>query len=61
MNDEAYWRNIIANEIAGERDKIKAYYQSRFPNGMEQEHFVRLNIFSLCESIARAKSGDSDG
>lgn len=51
---ETYWRNRIGDEIAKERDKTKRYYQ-RDKYGMTDEQFVRLNIFSLCESIARTK------
>ena len=55
---ETYWRNRIGDEIAKERDKTKRYYQ-RDKYGMTDEQFVRLNIFSLCESIARTKWEDS--
>lgn len=54
---ETYWRNRIADEIALEREKVKRYYQ-RDKYGMKDEHFTRLNIFSLCESISRAKAGE---
>jgi len=51
---ETYWRNRVGDEIALQREKAKAHYQ-RLNDGMTDEQFVRLNIFSLCESIARTK------
>jgi hypothetical protein len=54
---EAFWRNKIGDEIALEREKIKKYYQKN-GNKMTDEQFVRVNIFSLCESIARTKWSD---
>lgn len=52
---EQYWRARIGEEIAMEREKTKKYYQRLNPEGMTTEQFVRMNIFSLCESIARSK------
>jgi hypothetical protein len=54
---EDFWRNKIGDEIALEREKIKKYYQKN-GNQMTDEQFVRVNIFSLCESIARTKWSD---
>lgn len=54
---EDFWRNKIGDEIAQEREKIKKYYQ-KDGNKMTDEQFVRVNIFSLCESIARTKWSD---
>jgi hypothetical protein len=55
MNQERYWRNLIADEIKAEHDKVKTYYQKRGMNngGMSPEEHTRLNIFLLSESIAR--------
>lgn len=55
---ETFWRARIGEEIAIERENTKKYYQRINPNGMDREQFVRLNIFSLCESIARSKKED---
>jgi hypothetical protein len=54
---ETYWRNRVGDEIALQREKVKTHYQ-RNNDGMTDEQFVRLNIFSLCESIARTKWSD---
>lgn len=53
MNQEQYWRNLIAKEISNEHDRVKAYYYKKGLNngGISQEEYVRLNIFKLCESI----------
>jgi len=55
MNQERYWRNLLADEIKAEHDKVKKYYQKKGMNsgGMSNEEHTRLNIFLLCESIAR--------
>ena len=55
MNQERYWRNLIADEIKAEHDKVKTYYQKKGMNtgGMSPEEHTRLNIFLLCESICR--------
>jgi hypothetical protein len=45
---ETYWRNRIAEEISLER---KSYED----NGIKDEYSVQMNIFSLCESIARKR------
>ena len=55
MNQERYWRNLLADEIKAEHDKVRLYYEKRGMNngGMSNEEHTRLNIFLLCESIAR--------
>lgn len=55
MNQEQYWRNLIADEIKAEHDRVMRYYRKRGMNagGMTNEEHTRLNIFLLCESIAR--------
>lgn len=62
MNQERYWRNLIADEIKAEHDKVKTYYQKRGINkgGMSSEEHTRLNIFLLAESIARTMQGIQD-
>lgn len=62
MNQERYWRNLIADEIKAEHDKVKTYYQKRGMNkgGMSNEEHTRLNIFLLAESIARTMQGIQD-
>jgi len=62
MNQERYWRNLLADEIKAEHDKVKAYYQKRGMNngGMSSEEHTRLNIFLLCESIARTMRNSQD-
>lgn len=62
MNQERYWRNLIADEIKAEHDKVKKYYQKRGMNagGMSNEEHTRLNIFLLCESIARTMRNSQD-
>ncbi len=49
--EERAMRKIIADEIKEEKDRVKKYYQSK--GEMTPEQFVRINIFSLCEDIAR--------
>jgi hypothetical protein len=49
---ENYWRNRIADEIANERARVERYYLKQFPQGIPDEHTLRLNIFSLCEKVA---------
>jgi hypothetical protein len=49
--DERAMRKIIADEIRVEKDRVQKYYQSK--GEMTKEQFVRINIFSLCEDIAR--------
>ena len=44
-------RKTIADEIKAEKDRVQKYYQARGP--MSTEEFTRINIFSLCENIAR--------
>lgn len=51
---ETYWRNRVGDEIVSQRDKVKSYYH-KDGKEMTDEQFVRLNIFSLCESIARTR------
>jgi len=62
MNQERYWRNLIADEIKAEHDKVKKYYQKRGMNtgGMSPEEHTRLNIFLLSESIARTMRNSQD-
>lgn len=62
MNQERYWRNLIADEIKAEHDKVKSYYQKRGMNkgGMSNEEHTRLNIFLLAESIARTMKNSQD-
>ena len=62
MNQERYWRNLIADEIKAEHDKVKKYYQKKGMNtgGMSPEEHTRLNIFLLCESIARTMRNSQD-
>jgi hypothetical protein len=62
MNQERYWRNLIADEIKAEHDKVKKYYQKKGMNtgGMSPEEHTRLNIFLLCESISRTMKNSQD-
>lgn len=62
MNQERYWRNLIADEIKAEHDKVKKYYQKKGMNagGMSHEQHTRLNIFLLSESIARTMRNSQD-
>ena len=62
MNQERYWRNLLANEIKAEHDKVRLYYEKRGMNsgGMSSEEHTRLNIFLLCESIARTMKNSQD-
>lgn len=62
MNQERYWRNLIADEIAAEHDRVMTYYRKKGINsgGMSPEEHTRLNIFKLCESIARAMKESPD-
>jgi hypothetical protein len=49
--EERAMRNAIANEIKAEKTRVQAYYSSK--GEISPEQFVRINIFSLCEDIAR--------
>jgi hypothetical protein len=49
--EERAIRNMIANEIKAEKTRTQAYYSAR--GELTKEQFVRINIFSLCEDIAR--------
>ena len=62
MNQERYWRNLLADEIKAEHDKVRLYYEKRGMNsgGMSSEEHTRLNIFLLCESIARTMKNSQD-
>lgn len=62
MNQEQYWRNLISDEIRAEHDRVQAYYRKKGANsgGMSNEEHTRLNIFRLCESIARSMKGSVD-
>ena len=62
MNQERYWRNLIADEIAAEHDRVMTYYRKKGINsgGMSPEEHTRLNIFLLAESIARTMQGIQD-
>lgn len=62
MNQERYWRNLLADEIKAEHDKVKKYYQKKGMNagGMSPEEHTRLNIFLLCESIVRTMKDSQD-
>jgi len=62
MNQERYWRNLNADEIKAEHDKVKKYYQKKGMNagGMSKEEHTRLNIFLLSESIARTMRNSQD-
>lgn len=54
MDEQRYWRSIIAQQIQDEHDRVKRYYVQRSANagGMSEEEITRLNIFLLCQSIA---------
>lgn len=56
MNQEQYWRNLIADEIHAEMTRVESYYMKKGMNsgGMSNEEHTRLNIFRLCESISRS-------
>ena len=60
MDEQKYWRNVIANEIKAEHDKVRKYYSKQGMNsgGITQEQQVRLNIFALCQSIASTYNAD---
>lgn len=62
MNQEQYWRNLIADEISAEHDRVLTYYRKKGMNsgGMSTEEYTRLNIFKLCESIARSLKDSPD-
>ena len=62
MNQERYWRNLIADEIKAEHDKVMRYYRKKGMNagGMSREEHNRLNIFLLCDSIARTMRNSQD-
>lgn len=62
MNQERYWRNLLADEIKAEHDKVRLYYEKRGMNngGMSPEEHTRLNIFLLCESIVRTMKDSQD-
>ena len=62
MDQERYWRNLIAEEISAEHDKVMRYYRKKGMNagGMSTEEHTRLNIFKLCESIARTMKNSQD-
>ena len=49
--EERALRNAIANEIKKEKNRVHKYYASK--GDITQEQLVRINIFSLCEDIAR--------
>ena len=60
MDEQKYWRNIIAREIKAEHDRVKKYYSNRSANsgGISAEEQTRLNIFALCQSIAETYNED---
>lgn len=60
MDEQKYWRNVIANEIKAEHDRVRKYYSQKGINsgGITQEQQVRLNIFALCQSIASTYNAD---
>lgn len=62
MDQERYWRNLIAEEISAEHDRVQAYYRKRGMNkgGITDEELTRLNIFKLCESIVRSMKNSPD-
>lgn len=62
MNQERYWRNLIADEIRAEHDRVQSYYRKKGANsgGMSNEEHTRLNIFRLCESVARSMKESPD-
>jgi hypothetical protein len=62
LNQEQYWRNLLAEEISAEHDRVQAYYRKRGMNkgGMTDEELTRLNIFKLCESIVRSTKDSPD-
>jgi hypothetical protein len=49
--EERAIRKIIADEIKAEKSRVQAYYSSK--GEISPEQLVRINIFSLCEDIAR--------
>jgi hypothetical protein len=49
--EERAMRNAIANQIKAEKTRVQAYYSSK--GEISPEQLVRINIFSLCEDIAR--------
>lgn len=55
MDQQRYWRNLIADEIKAEHDRVKKYYMKKGMNsgGISTEEQTRLNIFMLCDSIIR--------
>lgn len=60
MDEQKYWRNIIAREIKAEHDRVKKFYSKRGVNsgGISAEEQTRLNIFALCQSIAETYNPD---
>lgn len=60
MDEQKYWRNIIAREIKAEHDRVKKYYSNRSANsgGISAEEQTRLNIFALCQSIVETYNED---
>lgn len=60
MDEQKYWRNIIAREIKAEHDRVRKYYSQRAANsgGISAEEQTRLNIFALCQSIVETYNED---
>lgn len=60
MDEQRYWRNIIAREIKSEHDRVHKYYSQRGINsgGISAEEQTRLNIFALCQSIVETYNED---
>lgn len=60
MDEQKYWRNIIAREIKAEHDRVKKYYSQRGINsgGISSEEQTRLNIFALCQTIVETYNAD---
>lgn len=60
MDEQRYWRNIIAREIKAEHDRVKKFYSKRGANagGISPEEQTRLNIFALCQSIVETYNTD---
>lgn len=60
MDEQKYWRNVIAREIKAEHDRVKKYYSKKGANsgGISPEEQTRLNIFALCQSIVETYNED---
>lgn len=61
MDQQKYWRTVIARGIKAERDKLWKYYSSRSSDGISPEEQTRLNIFALCQSIVETYDESLNG